>query len=228
MPNSKQDGHDVLGIPKGKEEMNELDDILDELDLPPKIDRREQEKQGNTKDDDKKESIDDLKKSDNNLDTLIEDMVNKFHGSGNPDASEKEKLASMGLNNDDALFQSIFGNSNPTGDASNTEDINYDALENALNSLMSQVTSKEILYEPLKDLEANYTKFLQDEKNAKDETYKNQYAKIQRCIAIFENSDYQVQRDSPEVAKLVEEIQEDPLPPSLMNSSFAATGCPLQ
>ncbi|WBW74157.1 Pex19 protein [Schizosaccharomyces osmophilus] len=225
MSNSDQNGHGASDVPKGKEEMNELDDILDELDLPPKVDKDEQRKQGDAHGDDK---MNEPKKSEGSLDVLIEDMMNKFHGSGNPDASEKENLASMGLNNDNDLFQSIFGNARETGDASNTEDINYDALENALNSLMSQVTSKEILYEPLKDLEGKYTSFLKDEKNTKDVTYQKQFSKIQRCIAIFENSDYQVQRDSPEVAKLVEEIQEDPLPPSLMDSSFAATGCPLQ
>ncbi|EPY51906.1 Pex19 protein family [Schizosaccharomyces cryophilus OY26] len=227
MPNSSQDVHGVSNDSKGKNEVNELDDILDELDLPPKVDKEEGKQEHNNNDNDK-EPRNHQKGSDGNLDSLIEDMMDKFQGSGNSDASEKEKLASMGLKNDNDLFQSIFGNTHETDGASNSEGINYDALENALNSLMSQVTSKDILYEPLKDLEGKYKVFFEDENNAKNEAYGKQFLKIQRCIGIFENPDYQVQRDSPQIAKLVEEIQEEPLPPSLMDSSFAAAGCPLQ
>lgn len=153
-------------------------------------------------------------------------MMSKFEDLGGPSGLDGSQLSSSFQN--DQLLNVILEDQFATEKDSDNGAVNYGALEAALNSLMSQVTSKEILYEPLKDLEANYPKFLKNAKETEKQGFEEQYQKIQKCIQIFESPEYDARKDADIISKLVEEIQEKPLPAPLIDNSMETAGCPTQ
>jgi len=95
-----------------------------------------------------------------------------------------------------------------------------EGLESMLESMMSQLMSKEILYDPLKELHSKYPEYLEKQgpSLSADELqrYTQQSQRVSQIVTIFESSSYSDDdlTQSTEVLKLMNEMQSFGSPPS--------------
>jgi len=97
---------------------------------------------------------------------------------------------------------------------------NDEDLQGVLESMMSQLMSKEVLHEPLKELHDKFPSYLADNASKLSEEDKQRYQSQQICItkiiAVFENPKYS--EDDPEiglqVVSLMNEMQAYGAPPT--------------
>ncbi|KAF9653618.1 Pex19-domain-containing protein [Thelephora ganbajun] len=95
-----------------------------------------------------------------------------------------------------------------------------EGLQELLETMMSQLMSKEVLYEPLKEMHEKFPGYLIENKDKLPQQDKDRYGKQQKTvsqiIAIFEAKDYS--EESPEVGlkvmSLMNEMQEHGAPPA--------------
>lgn len=87
-------------------------------------------------------------------------------------------------------------------------------LESMMETMMQQILSKEVLHEPMKEIEENYQKWLQDNKSKlnKEEhnRYFNQHELINDLNAIYESEPGNVNK----IAELMQKLQESGQPPN--------------
>ncbi|KAI0002435.1 Pex19 protein family-domain-containing protein [Russula compacta] len=94
------------------------------------------------------------------------------------------------------------------------------SLQNLLEGMMGQLMSKEVLYEPLKELNDKFPSYLasnKDKLSASDlERYEAQHACASKIIAVFEDAGYK--DDDPgmtaEIVALMSKMQEHGAPPA--------------
>lgn len=95
-----------------------------------------------------------------------------------------------------------------------------DGVQGVLETLMGQLMSKEILYEPLKELNDKFPEYLETNRSlisTEDQVrYDKQKSIISEVIAIFESPDYSDTNPatSAEIIKLMSEMQEYGSPPA--------------
>ncbi|CCM05295.1 uncharacterized protein FIBRA_07509 [Fibroporia radiculosa] len=121
------------------------------------------------------------------------------------------------------------------GDLSGESD---EDLQKFLEGMMSQLMSKEVLYEPLKELHTKFPEYLKDSAatlSADDKKrYEAQYALSEQIVAIFDDpaySDDDPQKSSQVVALVTEMQSHGSPPPDIMGSlppglEFGADGSP--
>lgn len=91
--------------------------------------------------------------------------------------------------------------------------IKEDDLNGLIDSMMSQLLSKDVLYEPLKELSIKYPQYIKG-----NDTYRKQYEITLKLVKIFESSNSE-EKDSGRVQELLEELQAlGPPPAELMDS----------
>jgi peroxin-19 len=91
--------------------------------------------------------------------------------------------------------------------------IKEDDLNGLIDSMMSQLLSKDVLYEPLKELSIKYPQYIKG-----NDTYRKQYEITLKLVKIFESSNSE-EKDSGRVQELLEELQALGSPPvELMDS----------
>ncbi|EEB08618.2 Pex19 protein family [Schizosaccharomyces japonicus yFS275] len=192
-------------------ELDELDDILDEIP--------QQELKN------KQEKTSEKKQTDDGTNNAMANLLEKIQNLDTLSAGTNGAIPNMNAFKDEDLFEKMFG-ANPSSGAGDVG-VDYNALETMLDSLMSQVTSKQVLYEPLKDLANRYPECLQNMSEKDKSKYESQCKHIQECLNLFEDPNYDEIKDRQKVCDLVEKIQELPLPEQLMKSSIPPS-CPLQ
>ncbi|KAI0711758.1 Pex19 protein family-domain-containing protein [Earliella scabrosa] len=104
------------------------------------------------------------------------------------------------------------------GDLDSTE--SEEELKGILETMMSQLMSKDVLYEPLKELHDKFPSYLEDNAStlsADDKTrYQSQYKVVKQIVATFEDPSYT--DDDPQkglkVVELMQEMQEYGSPPA--------------
>jgi len=87
-------------------------------------------------------------------------------------------------------------------------------LHGLLETMMGQLMSKEVLYEPLKELHDKLPKHLKDHPELpadEKRRYESQYQSISKIIALFDNPGYK--EDDPRVVELMTEMQSFGSPP---------------
>lgn len=122
-----------------------------------------------------------------------------------------EASTSAGANEDDALAAMLasLGKAGLTDDAS---------LQEALEGMMSQLMSKDLLYEPIKDLCAKYPDYLAtNAKSLPDEDlkrFKKQQEIVNKLAAKFESPRYsdEDEKSRQEVIDLMQQVRLFPLP----------------
>lgn len=132
---------------------------------------------------------------------------------GGESVDEKIKNDASGSNPEDMLTQllSQFGGAGEGGDMD---------MSNLLVDMLEQLLSKEVLYEPIKDLNDKFPPYLKEKKDTLSEhdfkNYTKQYEITNDILAIFDAPDYsdenKVKRD--EVNSLLESLQEMGQPPN--------------
>ncbi|KAI9482364.1 Peroxisome chaperone and import receptor [Coemansia sp. RSA 1290] len=88
-------------------------------------------------------------------------------------------------------------------------------LDSLVDDVIGQLMSKDVLQQPLKDLDAEYPKYLEQNKDtlskADYDRYKQQHDYIRQILALFEKS---VDDKDPQVVELMQKMQECGQPPN--------------
>ncbi|CEP07288.1 hypothetical protein [Parasitella parasitica] len=100
-------------------------------------------------------------------------------------------------------------------------------FEGVLEGMMSQLMSKELLYEPMKDLSQKYPAWLEEHKDTADksdyEKYKQQHVICQQIVAKYEAPDFDEKNESQgkEVMDLMTKMQDLGQPPAELLDEMA-------
>ncbi|CAH6721217.1 peroxisomal membrane protein import receptor Pex19p [[Candida] jaroonii] len=223
--------------PRDDDDLDDLDDLLDDfagevLSKPPGSAKSE-----DTKIEDKKEEInlqdlikdlniqdpetkdqfeklikdfEDESKDPKNFDSVMKDTMERLKTSGK-NIDEQIKNDQANVNPEDMLTQLL------SGLGGGDKDLDMSKL---LVDMLEQLSSKEVLYEPIKDLNTKFPEYLKDKKGKiPDEEYQNynkQYEITVQIVEIFESPDFndddKQQRDH--VNSLLESLQELGQPPT--------------
>lgn len=150
----------------------------------------------------------------NNFDSVMKDAVNRLRSSGK-NIDEQLKNDSSSLNPEDLLTQLLAGMGGAEGGAGGDFD-----MSKLLVDMLEQLSSKEVLYEPIKDLNTKFPDFLKEKKGQipddQHANYTKQYEITNDILAVFEapgyNDDNKEKRDH--VNTLLESLQELGQPPT--------------
>lgn len=167
--------------------------------------------------------FEDESKDPKNFDSVMKDTMERLKTSGK-NIDEQIKNDQANVNPEDMLSQLL------SGLGGGDKDLDMSKL---LVDMLEQLSSKEVLYEPIKDLNTKFPDYLKDKKGKiSDEEYSNytkQYDITAQIVEIFESPDFndddKQQRD--QVNSLLESLQELGQPPSELvgdSSSFPGFG----
>ncbi len=134
------------------------------------------------------------------VERMMQKLLSLQKGS-NPKDKEDEMLSSLlgALSSGQGAEEDLFA------------DGKFDSL---MDNIVSEMISKEILHEPLKDLHSKYPKWLEENsKHSNYNNYKKQHALLTEIITIFECSSYDEQKERGKVEALVDKLQELGAPP---------------
>lgn len=121
---------------------------------------------------------------------------------------EKKQKSNVGGNPDEVLSQLLKDLVNDPGSMPADGE-----MDNAILSILNQMSSKEVLYQPMKEMKAEFYVWLEDnqdlpEHKDKMETYRQQYALIGELITIYEKADYSNDKDREEVTALLDKLEQ--------------------
>lgn len=131
-------------------------------------------------------TLDRLKENSNKVDTNL----------------EKEKKQH---NSDDVLSQLLDQLVDGTGDE--------EGMDNAILSMLNQMSSKEVLYQPMKEMQVEFGKWFEDnedneEYKEKMGTYRKQYDLVEKIVVIYEKEDYNNDKNREEVTELLDQLEQ--------------------
>lgn len=131
-------------------------------------------------------TLDRLKENSNKVDTNL----------------EKEKKQH---NSDDVLSQLLDQLVDGTGDE--------EGMDNAILSMLNQMSSKEVLYQPMKEMQVEFSKWFEDnedneEYKEKMDTYRKQYDLVEKIVVIYEKEDYNNDKNREEVTELLDRLEQ--------------------
>ena len=211
------------------DDLDDLDDLLDDfaddvLSKPPGASVSQRDDQSIKHESDKafedlvkqfetnhRESVEAEEKKPANFEYVMKETMERLKKLGD-DIDAKFKNDPLGSNPEDLLTQLLSG----MGDAG---DGDFD-MSKLLVDMLEQLSSKEVLYEPIKDLNTKFPEYLQQNKDKLDEAkYKNytqQYEITNDIVKIFELESYSEEnkRQREQVNSLLESLQELGQPPS--------------
>ena len=100
-------------------------------------------------------------------------------------------------------------------------------FEGVLEGMMSQLMSKELLYEPMKDLSEKYPAWLEEHKDSTDkaqlEKYKQQHELCLQIVAKYEASDFDEKNEAQgkQIMDLMTQMQDLGQPPAELLDEMA-------
>lgn len=148
-----------------------------------------------------------------NFDNVMSETMERLKKSGDT-IDEQLKNDPAGANPEDMLTQLLAGLGNGAGG-----DGDFD-MSKLLADMLEQLSSKEVLYEPIKDLNDKFPEFLQEKKgkisDEEHEKYTKQYEITNQILAVFEASNYDSENleKKEHVNGLLESLQELGNPPT--------------
>ncbi|CAI5755973.1 unnamed protein product [Candida verbasci] len=159
-----------------------------------------------------REEVEKEEKKPHNFEYVMKETMERLKKSGET-VDEKIKNDPLGSNPEDLLGQLL------SGVGGNGEGGDMD-MSKLLVDMLDQLSSKEVLYEPIKDLNNKFPKYLQDNKDKLSEdkfkNYNKQYELTNDILKIFENPQYSDSNKSQreEINTLLESLQELGQPPT--------------
>lgn len=147
-----------------------------------------------------------------NFDSVMKDTMERLKKSGE-NIDEQLKNDPSSSNPEDMLTQLLAGLGGGAGDG------DFD-MSKLLTDMLEQLSSKDVLYEPIKDLNTKFPEFLKEQKGKipDDEhaRYTKQYEVTNDIMALFESSEFDNENTEKreEVNKLLEGLQELGNPPT--------------
>lgn len=148
-----------------------------------------------------------------NFDNVMKDTMERLKKSGD-NIDEQLKNDPAGANPEDMLTQLLAGLGNGAGG-----DGDFD-MTKLLADMLEQLSSKEVLYEPIKDLNDKFPEYLKDNKgkisDEEHEKYTKQYEVTNQILAVFEAPDFDSENleKREQVNSLLELLQELGNPPT--------------
>lgn len=109
---------------------------------------------------------------------------------------------------DDVLSQLL--NQLVDGDSTNFDE---DGMDNAIVNILNQMSSKEVLYGPMKEMQADFIEWFKEHENDnqhkdKMETYKKQSGLVDELVAIYEKGDYSNDTYRNEITQLLDDLEQ--------------------
>ncbi|CCH46136.1 Peroxisomal biogenesis factor 19 [Wickerhamomyces ciferrii] len=163
--------------------------------------------------------------NDKDLKDTISSTLNRLKSSG---AKVDESIKSE---EPDQFLNDLFNQLNLDGEGNPGEDGDFD-ITKLLGDMLEQLASKEILYDPLKDLSSKYPKWIEENKNKitkeKLERYTKQSDIVKSIVDKFDEESYS---DSSKphkefISTKLEEMQNSGNPPEDLVGDFNKTGLP--
>lgn len=148
-----------------------------------------------------------------NFDNVMKDTMERLKKSGDT-IDEQLKNDPSGANPEDMLTQLLAGLGNGAGGEGDFD------MSKLLADMLEQLSSKEVLYEPIKDLNDKFPDFLKEKKgqipDEEHEKYLQQYEVTNQILAIFDAPDYDGENleKRDKVNGLLESLQELGNPPT--------------
>ncbi|PVU96992.1 hypothetical protein BB561_000823 [Smittium simulii] len=103
--------------------------------------------------------------------------------------------------------------------------INDKELEEMLQQVMKEMSSKDILYEPMSKLLVEYPKFFESKgksiSSADMDRYQKQYQNISKLVQLFDQADHESESAKAEIAQLLQNTQELGEPPNEILESIS-------
>ncbi|CDO94315.1 unnamed protein product [Kluyveromyces dobzhanskii CBS 2104] len=115
-------------------------------------------------------------------------------------------------NSDDVLSQ-LLDQLVENGDGDGTDGADGEGMDNAILKMLSQMSSKEVLYQPMKQMQTEFTEWLELheedlEHKGMIETYRKQYTLVNQIIDTFEKEDYTNEKYHAEIADSLDELEQ--------------------
>lgn len=148
-----------------------------------------------------------------NFDNVMKDTMERLKKSGDT-IDEQLKNDPSGANPEDMLTQLLAGLGNGAGGEGDFD------MTKLLADMLEQLSSKEVLYEPIKDLNDKFPDFLKEKKgqipDEEHEKYQQQYEVTNQILAVFDAPDYDSENleKRDKVNGLLESLQELGNPPT--------------
>lgn len=203
-----KDKPEVKGNEPINDELNNLQDLIKDLDIqdPETKDQFEQLLKNL-----QQEGSSETSKDPKDFDNIVKDTMERLKSSGK-NIDEQIKNDQSATNPEDMLTQLLSGLGG--GEGGNLD------MSKLLVDMLEQLSSKEVLYEPIKDLNTKFPEYLKEKKGsipeAEHANYTKQYEITEEIIKLFEsptyNDDDKEQREK--VNGLLESLQELGQPPS--------------
>lgn len=120
------------------------------------------------------------------------------------EALEQEKKTQ---NSDDILSQ-LLDQLVESGEGDDGE-----GMDNAILKMLAQMSSKEVLYQPMKQMQLEFTEWLEQNENDPDHeekipTYKKQFELVNDIIRIYERDDYTNEQYHGQLADLLDDLEQ--------------------
>lgn len=190
------------------DELNNLQDLIKDLNIQdPETKGQFEELLKNLKEEGSNETAKDPKDFDN----IMKDTMERLKSSGK-NIDEQIKNDQNAANPEDMLTQLLSGLGG--GEGGNMD------MSKLLVDMLEQLSSKEVLYEPIKDLNTKFPDYLKEKKGSIPEdqhaNYTKQYHITNEIILLFESSTYndEDKEQREKVNTLLESLQELGQPPS--------------
>lgn len=148
-----------------------------------------------------------------NFDNVMKETMERLKKSGD-NIDEQLKNDPSGANPEDMLTQLLAGLGNGEGG-----DGDFD-MSKLLADMLEQLSSKDVLYEPIKDLNDKFPEYLKEKKGQipddEHEKYQQQYEVTNQILAVFDAADYDSENleKREQVNGLLESLQELGNPPT--------------
>ncbi|KAG0670874.1 Peroxisome chaperone and import receptor [Maudiozyma exigua] len=187
--------------------------------------------QATTTDEDSKKDSSSKAGDETDFKNVIASTLDRLKESGsNIDTNLKEESAS-GPGSDDVLSQLLNQLVNDNSDNGDI-DFNEDGMDNAILNILNQMSSKEVLYAPMKEMQDDFVKWFDengnDEKHKdKIDIYRKQQSLVQELVSLYEREDYDNKLFQDEVTNLLDELEQlgdSPVSKGFNNSDINESG----
>lgn len=184
-----------------------------------------------TNEDSKKDNSTGKAEDETDFKNVIASTLDRLKESGsNIDTNLKEENAS-GPGSDDVLSQLLNQLVNDNGDNGDI-DFNEDGMDNAILNILNQMSSKEVLYAPMKEMQDDFVKWFEENENDekhkdKIDIYRKQQSLVQELVSLYEREDYDNKLFQDEVTNLLDELEQlgdSPVGKGFNNSDINESG----
>ena len=145
---------------------------------------------------------------------VIADTLGRLKDSGTKIDSTLQEEKEAGASDDllsQLLGQLVDGPGGAGGDGDGI-DFNEDGMDNAILNILNQMSSKEVLYEPMLEMKTDFVQWFADHENDEEhkdkiDVYRKQRALVDELVALYEREDYDNALCREEITNILDELE---------------------